>query len=211
MFPAHTVQCQASVILIILFSWLGTHFSLPLLSSFPSDKIRCQALQKDFLEPPGWKRRLSSVLLQSSVFLQPHHHWLIMIYRLSSLPLDCSSSSLCPMMSCPLGKSLEYNTEEEINVCLTVHINGSVSGRKQFHLPRARREDFLEEPSWQEDRSSASVTERLTAEQRKQRLCPRQELLLSTAVIKQSIQEPYYMASPRNRRVLQKFNNRNWS
>jgi hypothetical protein len=62
------------------------------------------------------------------------------------------------MMSCPLGKSLEYNTEEEIDVCLTVHINGSVSGRKQFHLPRARREDFLEQPSWQEDRSSASVT-----------------------------------------------------
>ena len=41
-----------------------------------------------------------------------------------------------------------------------------MSGRKQFHLPRAGREDFLEEPSWQEDRSSASVTERLTAEHR---------------------------------------------
>lgn len=101
-------------------------------------------------------------------------------------------------------------TEEEIDVCVTVHIHGSVSGRKQFHLPRASR-DFLEEPSWQEDRSSASVTERLTAEQREQSLCPRQELLLGAAVMKQSIPEPYHTASPRYRRGLQKFSNRNWS
>ena len=94
-------------------------------------------------------------------------------------------------------------TEEEIDVCVTVHINGSVSGRKQFHLPRASR-DFLEEPSRQEDRSSASVTERLTAEQREQSLCPRQ-------VMKQSIPEPYYTASPRCRRGLQTFSNRNRS
>lgn len=92
-FPAHTMLCQASVILIILFTCHGTYFSLSIPSLHPT-RSGAKLSRKTSVNIQVELDAPYIALSSSNIPLISH-----CVINISSLPPDSSSLSLCPTVS----------------------------------------------------------------------------------------------------------------